>query len=273
MPSRHIVIIEDEDILREVLVKKFIHEGFRVDSATNGEDGLALIQSARPDVVLLDILMPKMNGYEVLKNLQATGDKLPPIIIISNSGQPIEVDKAVSLGAIDFIIKAQITPEEVYLKVNKIFEPKIQKPKTQVQNDESQEADTKISKKSNGEYRILLVEDDQFLRDLLAGKLKREGFDVTACVDGQEGLRTIQKQKPDLVLLDIILPGLDGFNVLQQVRFSADKQVSEVPIVLLSNLGQDSDVAKGKKLGANDYLIKANLTIDDIIKKIRKFLK
>jgi len=209
----------------------------------------------------------------VLKHLQATGEKLPPIIIISNSGQPIEVDKAVSLGAVDYVVKADITPEEVVLKVNKIFEPKIQKPKTETQDEEIQEEDVVTSKRSNGEYRVLLVEDDQFLRDLLAGKLRREGFEVTACVDGQEGLRTIQKQKPDLVLLDIILPGLDGFNVLQQVRFSADKKVSKVPIVLLSNLGQDSDVAKGKKLGASDYLIKANLTIDEIIKKIRKFLK
>jgi DNA-binding response OmpR family regulator len=272
MLNKHIVIIEDEDVLREVLVKKFIHEGYRVDSAANGIDGLVMIRSAKPDVVLLDILMPQMNGYEVLKQLQQDGKEMPPIIIISNSGQPVEVDKAINLGARDYVVKAQITPEEVVAKVDKIFQV-TKKGAVTPKHEETEKDQNNLSQKSNSEYRILLVEDDQFLRELMQSKLKREGFEVTACVDGQEGLRAIQNQKPDLVLLDVILPGLDGFNVLQQVRFSADKQVANVPIVLLSNLGQDSDVAKGKQLGANAYLIKANLTIDEIIKKIRKFLK
>jgi DNA-binding response OmpR family regulator len=96
---------------------------------------------------------------------------------------------------------------------------------------------------------------------------------VLAAVDGREGAAMIQTERPQLVLLDIILPGLDGFSVLQQTRASSDAKVATIPIVLLSNLGQDSDVQKGRQLGATDYLIKANLTIDEIIKKVRKYIK
>jgi DNA-binding response OmpR family regulator len=270
--SKHILIVEDEKILREVLAKKFEYEGFKVSTAENGEEGLGLIIAEKPDVVLLDIVMPKMNGYEVLRSLQESRVSIPPIIIISNSGQPVEVDKAINLGAKDYVVKAQITPEEVVKKVQKIFMPPTVKSATSTKEKFTEEA-LVDAKTRNSEHRILLIEDDQFLRELLSAKLKREGFAVQICVDGQEGLRTIQNTRPELVLLDVILPGLDGFSVLQQIRASGDQRVSKIPIVLLSNLGQDSDVTKGMQLGANEYLIKANLTIDEIIRRIQKYLK
>lgn len=119
---------------------------------------------------------------------------------------------------------------------------------------------------------VLIVEDDQFLRELSTKKLKKEGFQVELAIDGDEGWAKIQSMKPDVVLLDIILPGIDGFEILTRVRGSEDLTVREVPLILLSNLGQESDVAKGERLGADDYLIKANFTIDEIIEKIKSVL-
>lgn len=120
--------------------------------------------------------------------------------------------------------------------------------------------------------RVLIVEDDQFLRELSTKKLTKEGFQVEFAIDGDEGWAKIQSMKPDVVLLDIILPGIDGFEILTRVRGSEDLTVREVPLILLSNLGQESDVAKGERLGADDYLIKANFTIDEIIEKIKSVL-
>ncbi len=120
--------------------------------------------------------------------------------------------------------------------------------------------------------RVLIIEDDQFLRELSAKKLRKEGFQVEVAIDGDEGWEKIQSQKPDVVLLDIILPGLDGFEILIRVRGSEDLTIREVALILLSNLGQESDVAKGERLGADDYLIKANFTIDEIIEKIKAVL-
>lgn len=260
-----IAIIEDEDILRDVLAKKFAQEGFTVLQAADGVAGLELIQSHKLDVILLDIVMPKMNGFDVLKRLPVTPN-MPPILIISNSGQPVEIDRAMNLGARNYLVKAQNTPDQIVEKVKNVLNigtPAKRTTPSAVQPEALQDA--------NG-ARILLVEDDQFLRELMVTKLKREGFSVLAAVDGREGAAMIQSERPQLVLLDIILPGLDGFSVLQETRASSDPKVAATPVVLLSNLGQDSDVQKGRQLGATDYLIKANLTIDEIIKKIRKYI-
>ena len=261
-----IAIIEDEVVLREVLAKKFEQEGFTVLQAADGLAGLALIQSNKLDVILLDIVMPKMNGYDVLKQMPAS-PSTPPVLIISNSGQPVEIDRAMNLGARNYLVKAQNTPEQIVDKVKNVLNIPIP-----AKSAATTKATPEDFKDANG-AKILLVEDDQFLRELMVTKLKREGFSVLAAVDGREGAAMIQTERPQLVLLDIILPGLDGFSVLQQTRASSDAKVATIPIVLLSNLGQDSDVQKGRQLGATDYLIKANLTIDEIIKKVRKYIK
>ena len=118
---------------------------------------------------------------------------------------------------------------------------------------------------------ILVIEDDKFLRELISRKLTGEGFDVLEAVDGEEGIKKIKEGKPDLVLLDLILPSIDGFEVLTRVR--DDPEVSSIPVIILSNLGQREEVEKGLKLGAIDYLIKAHFTPGEIIEKIKNVLK
>ena len=119
--------------------------------------------------------------------------------------------------------------------------------------------------------KILIVEDDKFLRDLISQKLTKEGYDVDEAVDGEEGVKMIKEVNPDLVLLDLILPGIDGFEVL--VKMKENSSISSTPVIILSNLGQKEDVEKGLKLGAVDYLIKAHFTPGEIIDKIRAVLK
>lgn len=119
--------------------------------------------------------------------------------------------------------------------------------------------------------KILIVEDDKFLRELISQKLTKEEYDISEAVDGEEGIKKIKEEKPELVLLDLILPGIDGFEVLS--RMKEDPSVSSIPVIILSNLGQKEDVEKGLKLGANDYLIKAHFTPGEIIEKIKTILK
>lgn len=121
------------------------------------------------------------------------------------------------------------------------------------------------------EKTILVIEDDKFLRELISQKLIKEGYKIFEAVDGEEGIKKIRELKPDLVLLDLILPGIDGFEVLSKAK--EDPSLSQIPVVILSNLGQKEDVEKGVKLGAVDYLIKAHFTPGEIIEKIKKFLK
>ena len=118
---------------------------------------------------------------------------------------------------------------------------------------------------------ILVIEDDKFLRELIVQKLIREGYETSEAVDGEEGMKKIKEEKPDLILLDLILPGIDGFEVLTRMRQEND--LSSIPVIILSNLGQKEDVERGMKLGAADYLIKAHFTPREIITKIKKALK
>ncbi len=119
--------------------------------------------------------------------------------------------------------------------------------------------------------KILIIEDDFFVRDLYSRELVREGFEVSAAEDGPEGLLKILEEKPDLVLLDIMLPKMSGLDVLKKVK--EKKEVQNIPVVLLTNLGQDSVIREGFSLGAIGYLIKAAYTPTQIIEEVKKFLR
>lgn len=118
---------------------------------------------------------------------------------------------------------------------------------------------------------IFIVEDDKFLRELLVRKLKLQGFKTAAAIEGGEALKKIKEESPQLILLDLVLPGIDGFEVLKQLKQEA--QTEKIPVIILSNLGQKEEVERGLKLGANDYLIKAHFTPDEVIRKINEVLK
>ncbi|MEK7480534.1 MAG: response regulator [Patescibacteria group bacterium] len=114
---------------------------------------------------------------------------------------------------------------------------------------------------------LLLVEDDKFISRAYKDGLEREGFDVDTAFDGVEAMEKIRASSPNLVLLDLILPEKDGFAVLEEVRM--DESLKHVPIIILSNLGQESDIEKGRSLGALDYLIKADVSMKDVIEKVK----
>jgi len=262
--EKKILIVEDEDALASVLSAKFRLEGFAVLIADNGADGLRKIKEWRPDVILLDIVMPKMNGYEVLENLQKNNNKIP-VIIISNSGQDIELEKVKKMGAADYIIKTQIEPGEVAQKVNKLLN--ISAAKTLKKTSPGGQAEA-----NSGGAKVLLVEDDSFLRDICQKKLIKEGFNVDMAVNGEEAVKKVDEFKPEIVLLDIILPAMDGFEVLKRIRSHNDEAIKTMPVIMLTNLGQEEDVKKALELGASDYLVKAHFTTEEIVKKIKNKL-
>lgn len=118
--------------------------------------------------------------------------------------------------------------------------------------------------------KILLVEDDRFLVKIYSNKLIQSGFDVDISINADEALRRILTSEPDLIFLDLILPGKDGFEFLEDLQKMRQGK-KHIPIVVLSNLGQDIDRERTKKLGAQDFLIKANVSLDDIVKKAHQF--
>ena len=118
--AKKILLIEDEEIMIDLLQRKLTQEGYEVSLAKDGVEGLEMIKEIKPDLILLDIVMPNKNGFEVMEEIQVDEAlKDIPIIVISNSGQPVEIDKAKKLGARDWLIKTEFDPQEVIEKVKK----------------------------------------------------------------------------------------------------------------------------------------------------------
>ena len=118
--------------------------------------------------------------------------------------------------------------------------------------------------------KILLVEDDSFLSNMYATKLELEGYEVDIAEDGEVGYEKAVSGNPDVVLLDIMLPKLDGFGVLEKMKSNASTQ--NIPVILLTNLSQNEDIQKGLALGANDYLVKAHFMPSEVVAKIKKLI-
>jgi len=121
--------------------------------------------------------------------------------------------------------------------------------------------------------KILLVEDDMFLSSLLKNRLQKENLEVILAKDGEEALKLLKDSKFDLILLDLILPKKSGFEVMEDIHSNPSLQVQDVPIIIVSNLGQEADIKKSEELGAVEYFVKAKTSLDDLVEKIKDFLK
>ena|SRR3989338_3412102 len=124
---------------------------------------------------------------------------------------------------------------------------------------------------SFGNIKILCVEDDMFLSSLICKKLGELGATLFVADNGERALEIVKNEMPNVVLLDILLPGMDGFEILEKIK--TNKQTSHIAVVVLSNLSQKSDIEKGMKLGASKYLVKATVSLDEIVGEIQDVLQ
>ncbi len=247
MAQKRLLIIEDEQFLLETLQLKLGREGFIIDAAQDGEAGLAKAQTTHPDVILLDLLLPKMKGEEVLSALQKNETtKNIPVLIISNSGQPVEIERLLKLGARDYIIKADFTIDDILDRIHNLLVPAEQRPD------------------------VLVAEDEEFLRTILSQKLRKAGWQVTTTMDGDATLKSILERKPKLVLLDLLMGGLSGIEVLRQLKEAA-YDMKQTKILVLSNYSGKENEPIIKEM-TQGYYIKSNVDIDDIVDTVKKQL-
>lgn len=118
--------------------------------------------------------------------------------------------------------------------------------------------------------KILIIEDDKFFRELISKKLQKENFDVVTANDSKEAFAYLESNLPDLIVLDLILPGLDGYEILSIIK--KDKRTSAIPVIVLSNLGQQEEIDKAKSLGVIDFMVKVNFTLEEIAGRIKHAL-
>ena len=277
MTLKKILIIEDDLILLNLLKDKLTKAGYNITSAENGKLGLKMAQVDRPDLILLDLILPEMDGMTVLEKIRADSSiSSMPVIIISNSGQPFDIEKSEKLRIEDYLVKTEFDPGEVLEKVDKFFK------KTRNGKVENYfEADDAIKPEENKNEKIidsnpeqtsvLIIEDDRFLRELISQKLEKERIKTILAITAEEAFVAMKKEKPSLILLDIILPGMSGFEFLEKLRL--DRGLSDIPVVVLSNLGEEKDKETAKKFGVKSFLVKAMHAPNEIVEEIKKVLQ
>ncbi len=123
----------------------------------------------------------------------------------------------------------------------------------------------------NKKIKVLIIEDDSYISDMYRIKLESENFEVVVAEDGVVGIKQLEKYRPDVILLDVVMPKVDGFSVLKSIK-STD-EIKNIPVIMLTNLGQKDNVERGFELGASGYIIKAHFTPSEVVKKVKEILQ
>ncbi|HEY4509412.1 MAG TPA: response regulator [Candidatus Paceibacterota bacterium] len=262
--KKRIVLVEDELTLANLIELGLKKEGYEVKSAKNGTKGLQLIRDAKPDLVLLDIMLPGIKGFEILEKLYKEDHMLPalPVIIISNTGDSIEVERASKMGVRDYLIKVNFNPDEVIEKVKNVFKAEA----------ELSSAKRKTKKaKAVKERKVLLVEDDTILSDTLGRKFIEKKYTVFKAFNANLARKILEEHIVDVILLDLVLPDEHGLSLLKELK--KDDRFKHIPVLITSNLGQQEEIEQGLRAGAIDYIVKTNTVPGEIFEKVEAVLQ
>lgn len=260
--NEKILIALSDDNLAGLISQKLTIDGYLSLFAKSGEEALEKMRKESPSVVLVDLVLNGKNGYDVLneKSFDRMITKIP-VIVVSNAGTPIDMGRLPSTSNIvrSYIIKAHIEPEEVLEKIREAIR------KEGAKEEKVQE------KKPAGGKKILWVEDDKLLGSILFKKFQTIGHTVLFAKDGLETLAILEKETPDIIILDVLLPGMNGFEILQKIK--ANEKLRNIPVIMLSNMSKQSDMDKAKMLGVQKFMVKVTVSLDEIIKEVNTLVK
>lgn len=239
------------------------------------DDALFLdaVKTGVPDLFIIDVGKGQEKNIELLNQIRGQADEKVasiPIIAASQSGDLVDISSILKLGIQDYIVKSKIDAPHILTKIARQLHglPLIGSVQTPTPSAEIPTSSSVTRDASS--VKLLIVEDDKFLRDLAVQKITKEGFQVFAAMDGEQGLVLAEKELPDIILLDILLPGMDGFEVLKQIR--ANPGLKDAKVAMLSNFGQREDVEKALKAGAQQFMVKANFTLDEILDEVKNMV-
>ncbi len=254
-----VLVVDDDPMnvkLAEGILKK---EGYESIKAFSGEEALARVQRERPDLILLDVMMPAIDGYEVTRRLKAdpTTAAIPIIMITALNGTEDKVH-GLECGADEFLTKPVNAAEllartKSMLRLKQYQDQLMLRTRSETAFGEGHGPLAADPGRPRRQHVLLVEDNDKDLR-LLSGQIEDHGYDVSVAHDGEAALQTILAGGVDLVLLDIFLPGMDGFEVCQRLKESAETR--DIQVALITCLKDLEGKIKGMKLGADDYLVK-----------------
>lgn len=251
-----VLIIDDDADQVHMLSDRLEYEGMVPMTALDGIQGLATAKNRLPDIILLDIMMPKMNGMDVLKKLKKNKKtKNIPVVMLTAKSTISDMQKCLELGAVSYESK----PYSADILLNKIRaicqKNKGEDPVPHVKPPVVSEAPEakKERKDSSHRLRILVVDDNMDAVEMLYDRFEMEGFQVDVAYNGEEAMVKI-KNMPDIIILDIMMPGMDGYEVL--TRLKQDQETAAITVIVSSAKSSPEDIEKAIGLGAAAYVTK-----------------
>ncbi len=263
-----IIIVEDDPMISEIYQRKFVDSGFEVMVATTGEQVLTLAKNNPVDVILLDLIMPKMDGFEVIENLRKGSefDKNIKIIVSSNLSQREDQEKAMHLGANGFVAKSEYTPGELVAEVKRLLHVYKQQERNSMRLDEN--GDLKETEKNGDSKKILLIEDEEIFIEMFSKKLEHEGFDVVSARNGAWGIKEALNNNFDLFIIDMVMPAMSGKEIVEKIKMN-DK-IKDTPIIIISASVEDRVANETKALGVDCFFVKTKVTPSELSEKARE---
>lgn len=245
--NKKILVIDDELDLLRLLALNLEKEGYRVFQASTGNQGITLAKKELPDLIILDVVLPDIGGWEVCRRLKEdVSTKDIPIFFLTAKRRVEDEITGISLAACDYITKP-FDMEDLKAKIKNFIYPK----------------------KKKGRKKILIIEDDASIQYILKVSLEREGYQAILAKDGVEGAQLSLRGNPNLILLDVLLPTIDGWEVCRRIK--EDSRTRNIPVIFLTVKRTMKDRLLGASLGAVDYITKP-FNIDEVLKSIKRVL-
>jgi CheY-like chemotaxis protein len=253
-----ILVIESDAAFGERISDALKAEGYFVSLQKDGAEGLKAMYDTLPHLIIIDIFVAGMDGYEILakKSAEPLLAKIP-VFLISTQSSPIDMHRVPQGSVKEFILDMHADIHEIVRLVN-----------TQCGYDTQA---TPVAEPTTGKKKLFWLEDDKLIGTILAKKLIASGFELTHAQSGPEALEMLKTAQPDVIALDLLVPGMNGLDILQKIK--ADPRLKNVPSMILSNLNKQSDIERAKLLGAQKFLVKAATSLDQIVAEIKDLCK
>lgn len=262
-----VVIVEDDPMISEIYQKKFTEAGFEVSAVTSGEQILTLAKQEKVDVILLDIIMPKMDGFEVIRRIrEGAYDPAIKIIVTSNLSSREDQDKALKLGANGFVAKSEYSPSEMVAQVKRLINQYSEQKKNEIKLNGSAEKNLPKGKKK----KILMIEDEEIIIEIFGEKLKQDGYEVVFARNGAWGVKEALKEKFDLHIIDMMMPAMTGEEMIGRLKM--EEETKNVPTIMLSASVEDQYVKKMEELGVSAFFGKTQITPSELSNKVSELL-
>jgi adenylate cyclase len=238
-----VLVIDDDATARELIADHLKAQGFCVVTAAGGVEGLKLAKELQPTAITLDVMMPDLDGWSVLAALRQNAELADiPVIMVTIVD---EHRRGIALGAVGYLTKP-IDRERLHRLIRRFQAP-------------------------TRPTRVLMVEDDALQRERMLGWLERPQWIVREAADGREALNILREEKPDVILLDLMMPEMDGFEVVAALQKNADWQ--EIPVIVITSLDLNAKDRERLNSGVQSVLVKEKFRPEDLVERIRRLVQ